>query len=244
MDRRASGRPADTGPILFAHRGASGRAPENTLDAFRLAIRLGATGLETDAWLSADGVPVLIHDRTYRRPGRRPFVTRSSAAALAADGVPTLADLYAAVGTDRPISIDLQHRPVAEPVLEVAAAVGATDGLYACSGDLDLLAELRARSRIVRLVHSTRRRRVHEGLPARLAILASIGVDVLNMPWRDWTPELVDRTRRAGLQPWAWDAHALAGIERALDLGVDAIYSDHPDLLVEALAARGPSAGT
>ena len=45
-------------------------APENTLEAFRLALRLGATGLESDAWLTADGVVVLHHDRsigTFRK---------------------------------------------------------------------------------------------------------------------------------------------------------------------------------
>ena len=46
-------------PIGFAHRGASAHAPENTLEAFELAVRLGAGGLESDVWLTADGVPVL-----------------------------------------------------------------------------------------------------------------------------------------------------------------------------------------
>ncbi|MGA1245091.1 MAG: glycerophosphodiester phosphodiesterase family protein, partial [Ilumatobacteraceae bacterium] len=49
-------------PIGFAHRGARAHAPENTLEAFLLAQRLGASGLETDAWITADGVVVLDHD--------------------------------------------------------------------------------------------------------------------------------------------------------------------------------------
>ena len=57
-------------PIAFAHRGARAHAPENTLDAFELALRLGATGLESDVWLTADGVPVLDHDGVVR-VGRR-----------------------------------------------------------------------------------------------------------------------------------------------------------------------------
>lgn len=225
-------------PILFAHRGASGRAPENTIAAFRLALELGATGLETDAWRSADGLPMLVHDRTYQRTGRRVDVTRSTAADLVADGVPTLADLYAIVGTQQPVSIDLQHPEVAEVVIEVAAAARATPRLYACSGDLALLGRVRRLDGDVHLVHSTRPRRVPEGIPARLAILALEGVEILNMAWRDWTPELVARTRDAGLRPFAWDAHTTVGIERALDLGVDAVYSDHPDLLVAAVARR------
>ena len=46
-------------PLQFAHRGARAHAEENTIPAFELALKLGATGLETDAWLSQDGTPVL-----------------------------------------------------------------------------------------------------------------------------------------------------------------------------------------
>ena len=49
-------RPTATRPCIgFAHRGASADARENTLEAFRLALELGATGLESDVWLTADG---------------------------------------------------------------------------------------------------------------------------------------------------------------------------------------------
>ena len=48
--------------MIFGHRGARAHAPENTLESFALALRLGATGLESDVWLTADGVPVLDHD--------------------------------------------------------------------------------------------------------------------------------------------------------------------------------------
>ncbi len=56
-----------SGPIIFAHRGASKFAPENTLAAFRLAQRLGAPAIELDTMLTADGVPVVIHDDTIDR---------------------------------------------------------------------------------------------------------------------------------------------------------------------------------
>ncbi|MGH2352028.1 MAG: glycerophosphodiester phosphodiesterase, partial [Chloroflexota bacterium] len=56
--RRAPGRP----PLIVAHRGASGLAPENTLAAFRLALDLGAPAVECDVHLAADGAPVVIHD--------------------------------------------------------------------------------------------------------------------------------------------------------------------------------------
>ena len=53
-------------PITFAHRGARTLEPENTLAAFRRALADGAGALESDAWLSADGEVVLIHDQIGR----------------------------------------------------------------------------------------------------------------------------------------------------------------------------------
>src|SRR5882672_9051969 len=54
-------------PLRVAHRGASARAPENTLAAFAEAVRLGANAIELDVHLTADGVPVVIHDGTVDR---------------------------------------------------------------------------------------------------------------------------------------------------------------------------------
>lgn len=52
---------------IFAHRGASGYAPENTLEAFRLAMEQGADGIELDVHLTKDGEVVVIHDETLNR---------------------------------------------------------------------------------------------------------------------------------------------------------------------------------
>lgn len=54
-------------PIIFGHRGASKYAPENTLAAFTLALQQGAEAIELDTMLTADGIPVVIHDRTVDR---------------------------------------------------------------------------------------------------------------------------------------------------------------------------------
>lgn len=56
-----------TRPFLWAHRGASSCAPENTMAAFAAAVAGGADGLELDIHLSCDGVPVVIHDETLER---------------------------------------------------------------------------------------------------------------------------------------------------------------------------------
>jgi glycerophosphoryl diester phosphodiesterase len=230
-------------PIAFAHRGASAYAPENTLAAFRLAAAQGATGLESDAWLAADGIVVLVHDRTIRLPGGLVDVTRATSTALAACDVPALADLYAELETigarGLQLSLDLEQPAVAEPTIAVAEAAGAVTRLWACHDDLDLLARLRARSTEVRLVCSTRPLRVEAGVPALIGRLATQRVDALNMHWTDWTLDLVERCHDAGLTAFGWDAQERPAMDHLLELGIDALYADAPDRLVTALGDHG-----
>ncbi len=54
-------------PVVFAHRGASVRAPENTMPAFELALELGADGLELDVHMTRDGRLAVIHDERIDR---------------------------------------------------------------------------------------------------------------------------------------------------------------------------------
>ena len=76
---------ATASPLIIAHRGASGLAPENTMAAFRLAVAMGADGFELDVQLSADGQPVVIHDaRLNRTTDRMGAVAALTAAELAA----------------------------------------------------------------------------------------------------------------------------------------------------------------
>lgn len=71
-------------PLVIAHRGASGLAPENTIAAFRLALALGADGVEMDVHLAADGKPVVIHDaRVNRTTNGRGVVSSLSSRELA-----------------------------------------------------------------------------------------------------------------------------------------------------------------
>jgi glycerophosphoryl diester phosphodiesterase len=230
--------PSRRWPIAFAHRGASAYAKENTLDAFRLALRMGATGLESDVWLAADGVPVLVHDRMARVGDRRVDVTRRTSPELATYGIPTLDALYRLLPEPVDLSLDVQHPDVAAPVLRCVAANEASSRLWLCSPDRSLLASLRASDDDVRLVWSTRPRRVDGGVVPALAGLPGLGVDVVNMHWRDWSPELVAAVHELGLRAFGWDAQTAAAIELLLDLRVDAIYSDWPDRLVAAIDSR------
>src|SRR4051794_20226591 len=96
-------------PIAFAHRGAKAHAPENTIEAFTLALRLGATGLESDVWRTSDGIPVLDHDGVVRsRLRSRPIgsFTRDQLPAH----IPSLTDLIDACGSDYHLSLDVKDR--------------------------------------------------------------------------------------------------------------------------------------
>lgn len=226
-------------PIAFAHRGARADAPENTLEAFTLAARLGATGIETDAWLTADGVVVLDHDGVVRgRLRKRPLA--QVAAAELPPTMPTLAQVYEAVGTDLEISIDVKDPAAAAAVVAVARAAGGDDALrrlWLCSPDWRTVASWRELSPVVRLVDSTRRRHVKEGVEKRAALLAEAGVDALNMHHSDWSGGLTTLVHRFGVHAFAWDCQFERVVARMLVDGVDAIYSDHVEEMAAALAA-------
>src|SRR3954454_16696370 len=95
-------------PVIgFAHRGARAHAPENTLEAFTLALRLGANGLESDVWLTSDGVAVLDHDGIVGGRVRRRGIGSVARADLPPH-IPTLAELYDTWGASFELSLDVK----------------------------------------------------------------------------------------------------------------------------------------
>jgi glycerophosphoryl diester phosphodiesterase len=214
-------------------------APENTLEAFTLALRLGATGLETDAWVTADGIAVLRHDGTVG-----PRLRQRPIASLRRDelpaSVPSLAELYAVAGPDVPVSVDVKDPDAAPAVVGAATEAGARlDRLYLCSPDLDRLTGWRALADGPRLVHSTRLRRLRGGAERHVASLVEQGVDVLNLPYPDWTGGLTTLCHRFGVLAFGWDAHHERQLRELLGMGCDGVYSDHPDRLADALRPYG-----
>jgi glycerophosphoryl diester phosphodiesterase len=221
--------------ITFAHRGGRADLPENTLPAFRRALDLGARGLETDAWLSADGEVVLVHDERIRRGLRRVRVPDTSAAELRALDVPRLADLYAECGSAFELSVDLKDREVVHPLIDVARAAGggAPGRLWICTASPKLLAKLRDVAPDVKLVYSPGRNRVAPAAMERHAAdLAAHGVDCLNLHHSEWTRGLVALFHRFGLKAFAWDAQETRYILAALRQGVDGVYCDRVDRMV------------
>jgi glycerophosphoryl diester phosphodiesterase len=222
-------------PIGFAHRGARAHAPENTLEAFRLALKLGATGLESDVWLTADGVPVLDHDGVAGRGLRRRRLSGLRRDQLP-PSIPTLAELYEDCGADYELSLDVKDPEAVHAVLAVAASAGATERLWLCDGVVDRLESWRALDERVHLVDSTRIRRIADGPERRAARLAAGGVDAINLHASDWTAGLTTLFHRFERLAFAWDAQQAHTLGLVLDMGVDAVYSDHVDRMVAALS--------
>ena len=226
-------------PIGFAHRGARAHAPENTIEAFTLAVRLGATGLETDVWLTADGVPVLDHDGVVRQGLRRRPMAEVPRSALPSH-VPALTDLYDAVGTSLPLSIDVKDPAATRVIVGVAREAGgeAVGNLYLCSESWEEAASWRSLSDDIKLVDSARLKRMRDGAERRGAQLADAGVDVINLPINDWSGGLVALFHRFGLRAFGWDAQFRRQLDALLQMGVDGIYSDHVERMMDAIEGR------
>ena len=223
-----------TPPIAFAHRGARAHAPENTLEAFQLALRLGATGLESDVWLTADGVAVLDHDGLVGRAVRRQAIGTVARRDLPAH-IPALEDLYASCGAEYELSLDVKDVAAAGAVIDLARAAGAVGRLWLCHPDWQQVASWRSLSDEVRLVESTRLRAMRPGPERRAAQLRAAGVDAVNLHHTDWSGGMTTLFHRFGRYAFAWDAQFERVLDALLRMGVDAVYSDHVDRMVAVL---------
>lgn len=227
-----------TAPLGFAHRGASAHAPENTMSAFRLALAMGASGIESDVWLTADGVPVLHHGAAVRR---RPIA--ATPAAELASWVPRLSDLYDGCGTGFDLSLDLKDVGSVEAVLDVARTAGHDlTRLWLCGGIQGPLG-WRSVDPSVRLVCGVDPRRVRRW-SQQLEQLRAGGIAAVNLRRRRWSRVLIDSVHAAGLLAFGWDVQSTRRIRALVALGCDAVYSDHVDRLVAVLGVPvSPGAG-
>jgi glycerophosphoryl diester phosphodiesterase len=239
--------------IGFAHRGSPAwYQRENTLPAFRRALAAGVSGLESDVWLTRDGVPVLHHDGVLGPPGRRRPIPSLSADQLPG-WLPTLQAGYAALGTAYELSLDLKGpqgsgRAAAAAVVAVARAAGgdaAVRRLWLCGalGDLQAWREL---DDTVRLVNSTSLREIAAagGIAAYARLLRSAGVDTLNLRARELIPArapMVGVLHDLGLLAFGWDAQRRGTLTRLARYGLDGLYSDHLHRLVDVTSLAGRS---
>lgn len=236
--------------IIFAHRGASAHAPENTLAAFELAIEQGADAIELDAKLSADGQVIVIHDATVNRTtganGRVKDLSLAQLRELDAGGffsanfqrekIPTLEEVFEAVGKRTFINIELtNYNTPRDHLVESVCALVKKFGLQ----KRVLFSSFLSRN----LAHARRYLpEVPSGLLALSGILGlwprSFGFafgkyDALHPNIRNATQEQIYFVHRLKKRIHVWTVNAEEDLRRMFKWGVDAVFTDDPQLAVK-----------
>jgi glycerophosphoryl diester phosphodiesterase len=201
--------------LIYAHRGASAIHPENTLRAFQHALAIGVDGIELDVHATADGVPVVIHDRDVGRTtdgtgyvDQIPLVRLETLDAGAGERVPTLAEVLALVGEGAHLDIEIKGSDVERAVLDTLRTVRR----------LDLAAELWPLAE-----------RAGEELIAIAEELASPAVSLFTGAY---TAEDAAKLRDAGLRVMVWTVNDAREARRIEDLGAFALCTDDPQRLM------------
>jgi glycerophosphoryl diester phosphodiesterase len=238
------------GPLPFAHRGGAGDWPENTMPAFEGAIALGYRYLETDAHVTADGICLAFHDdrldRVTDRAGIIAELPWSEVRQARVDGrepIPLMEDLLAAFPQAR-VNIDPKHDAAVEPLAEVIRRTGALDRVCVGSFSDDRLVRLQAilgddLCTSLGPKGTARLRGGSYGLPA-----GKLGAACAQVPHRFRGVTVVDdrfvaKAHAVGLQVHVWTIDDPAEMHELLDLGVDGIMTDRPQVLKDVLTSRG-----
>lgn len=251
------------GPLALAHRGGTLYAPnvgiENSTRAFRNAVALGYTHLETDVHATADGTVIAFHDQRLDRVtdavgavAELPYAAVAEARIGGTEPIPTLEELLEEL-PDASFNIDIKSDQALEPTVEILRRQGALDRVCLASFSDK---RIRAVRRLLRGAVATSAGQREIGLfrlsPGALARRLGNEAAALQVPARHRirgrtvaiaTPGLVDLAHRLGkhVHVWFhdWDDETAEELHRLLDLGVDGIVSDRIELLAEVLAERG-----
>ncbi len=242
-------------PALFAHRGSSAHAPENTLAAFELAIRQGADAIELDAMLCASGEVVVIHDETLERTtdgqGRVSETPLEALRELDAGGyfdpafrgqrIPTLEEVLESAGGRIYLNLELKNYATPGDALpERVAALVERFGLeeWVLFSSFNPWTLRRARARLPRvpvglLTAPGWTGRVLNGPLGRFLLPC----EALHPEKGAVTPALVESVHRRGRRLHTYTVNSRAEMERLFALGVDGIFSDDPLLRSAAQGA-------
>lgn len=231
MSSAPTGRPR----YAFAHRGGRAHGPDNTLETFSRALKDGARGLETDAWLTADGHVVLDHDGVHRAAKRRHLPIADVLRADLPGHIPTLDDLYEQCGTHFDLAVDVRLPHVGDAVIDVARSHGALGHLWIVAANAGDLSRWRSLSDDVHLAVTLR---PVDARRSRLVAAARSGAEAVNMRWMWWTRRRVRRLRAQGVLCFAYDAQHRFAMRRCQQLEVDGVFSDSVPLLRTALGSR------
>lgn len=240
--------------INFAHRGAAGHCPENTMIAFKRALELGANGIETDVQMTKDGQLVLIHDETlHRTTGSPEWVKDVTLAELAekdagswfhedyrGETIPTLEQLLKFVKPlDTIINLELKNGVVRYPelenkVIEMVRRYGLAERVIISSFNHYSLVECK------RIAPEIRTGILYmEGLYEPWDYAKRIGADALHAFHYAVIPELVAAASEQGIPYHPFTVNEKSEMQALLHAGVAGIITDYPDRLAELLAAEG-----
>jgi glycerophosphoryl diester phosphodiesterase len=257
-------------PLVFAHRGGAGLAPENTWPAFEHAHALGVDGFELDVRLSRDGEVVVIHDpdlgRTTNAQGRVSALSYDELSRADAgyhfttDGtfsfrgrgvrIPKLRDLLVAF-RDELFIIELKGTDplLARRALEVVRDTGADDRVCFGGFSLRMIRELRRLD--PEACTSACREEGRMALYAswlriapRWAKYQAFQAPELSGNTRVVSPNFVRLAHSVGLLVQVWTVNEEADMRRLIDWGVDALITDRPDLARQVLPIAPPAAAS
>jgi glycerophosphoryl diester phosphodiesterase len=249
-------------PLIIAHRGASKHAPENTFAAFRRAIDAGADGIELDVRLAKDGVAVVFHDASLKRiAGRKGKVSHFTSTELGridagswfnrfapklADPaykdeiVPTLADTLEFLKDFRGlIYIELKCKEadteqLAKAVCDVICPLQLLPQIVVKSFKLSAIShvkkfcpDVRTAALFAPKIKNILRKDKHL---RRLAEEA--GADEISLHYTLATRKLMKKAAKRDLRVIIWTADHPRWIRRALKLGLAAIITNDPALLI------------
>lgn len=241
--------------LNVAHRGASALAPENTMAAFEMAVELGADAIELDLHVSLDGELVIIHDPTLDRTtdGHGPVhacsleeLKRLDAGRwfderFAGQRIPTLTEVLERFAGTLPLALEIKagsdfFEGIEERVVAILRKYQVIPQVAVASFDHYALLRLKE------LEPSLRTAALLVGRPVSISAVAKIcRADAMAMEYSLITHTEIDACRAAGVQLVVWVVNEPARMRHFVDLEVDGMITDRPDILCHVLAERGQS---
>ena len=237
--------------IRIAHRGASGRAPENTRAAFAAALDLGVDAIELDCQLSADGALVVVHDETLERTtsGLGPVCAKtwSELAALDAgawrgkeftgERIPRLEDVLTQLAGRVVLNVEIKSArdvgAIEAPLVRTVAAHGALEWVLFSSFHEQALRNVRAASEDAAIEAALGILWDRRPPADALALASELDARCIVPSRRLATPELVAAAHARDLGVWVWTVNDVAEMRGLVAAGVDALFSDYPERFAE-----------
>jgi len=236
-------------PAIFAHRGASAHAPENTLAAFEMALAENADGIELDVKLSVDGHVVVIHDMTVDRTtgahGRVKDLSLAELRALDAgsffsekfqsEKIPTLEEVFETVGRRTFINVELTNYnsprdQLVESVCRLVKKFGLQEHVMFSSFFASNLSK--ARGFLPEVPRGLLALNGLLGAWARSFGFAFGKYRALHPNLKDTTRQQVQRIHRLSRRVHVWTVNAAEDMRRLFNWGVDGIFTNDPQLAV------------